>query len=217
MELYSSAVLENVKVLALLWLRSGLLGTEALRMANSIGDTFETGLSTWLNGCHEEGEWVNQPLRHIGGVRTEEIRTEEGKDESGRLYNWLAWLARLLREDPTLETDAQGVLGEVRAITSSCQRTEWREKWRLDMGRLKEGGADFGAAATPNMSMRKRSQLGQGLCNDILRWLPLLTHVSYAAEGRTEVLSTWLSIGSLFRCLLSIPTVSTLPIIPMSF
>jgi hypothetical protein len=193
MDPHLSAVLENVKVL--LERFSGhslnLLGTEVLRMVNDIGGeggASETGLSAWLNAT---GEWLNQALRHPGW-----IRTEEGKDEGGRLYDWLV---RLFNEDRTLEIDVQGILSEVRVITSGLSEDRATERVVLAMRRLGEDVADFGVTCTaiaPELSMRKRPQLKQELWNDALCWLlpRILRVISTIPLPRMELKSDTLDL-----------------------
>ena len=170
-----SAVLENAKVLLERFSRHSLdlLGAKILRMVDDIGEEKEatkTGLSAWF---HAASEWLDQSLRHPGW-----IGTEEGRGEGGRLYDWVI---RLFDEDPTLKSNARGVLDEVRAIMSGL--AEDREVSRVvrAIRRLEEDVADFGVTgavaatdmsiAATDMSMRKWSQLKQELWNDVISWL----------------------------------------------
>ena len=163
-----SAVLENVRVL--LERFSGhnldLLLTKISRMVNVIGeeeDAFEAGLSAWLNAT---SKWVDQSLSHPGW-----IGTEAGKDEGGRLYDWVV---RLFTEDPTLKVDARGALDEVHAIISGLTEDRAMSRAALAMRQLAGDVANFGVTGTAvatDMSTRKWSQFKQELWNDVLNWL----------------------------------------------
>jgi len=193
MDTHLSAVLENVKVL--LERLSGhnldLLGNRVLRMVNYIGnkgDGSEACLSAWLNAT---SVWLDQSLRHPGW-----IRTVEGRDEGGRLYDWAV---RLFNEDPTLKTEARGVLNEVRAITSGLTEDRATSRVVSAMRRLEEDLADFGVtsgAVATDMSMRQWSLLKQELWNDVLRWLlpRILRVISAIPLPRVELKSDALDL-----------------------
>ena len=193
MDPHLSAVLEDARVL--LERFSGhtldLLRTKILRMVNYIGkegDACDTGLSAWLNATRE---WADQSLRHPGW-----IGTEEGRDEGGRLYDWVV---RLFTEDPTLKVDARGVLDEVHAIISGLTEDRATSRVALAMRRLEEDVAEFGVTGmqvATDMSMRKWSQLKQELWNDVLRWLlpRILRVISAIPLPRVELKSDALDL-----------------------
>jgi hypothetical protein len=187
------AVLESVKML--LERFSGysfdILGIKLSRLMKGIareGNTFETGLSAWLDAT---STWLEHSLRHPGWVGT-----EEGRGEAGRLYDWVL---RLLNEERNLKNDAQGVLDEVHAIESGLKEDRATSRVVLALKRLEEDMANFGvfsAAVATDISMKKWSQLKQELRNDVLGWLlpRILRVISVIPLPRVELKSDALDL-----------------------
>ena len=187
MDPHLSAALENVRVI--LERFSGhnldLLLTKVSRVVSDIGDASETGLPAWLNAT---SAWVDQSLRHPGW-----LGTEEGREEGGRLYDWVV---RLFTEDPTLKADGRGILDEVHAIISGLKDDRAISRAALATRRLEEHVANFGAAVAGDMLMREWPRLKQELWNDVFRWLlpRILRVISVIPLPRVELKSDALDL-----------------------
>ena len=187
MDPHLSAALENGRVI--LERFSGhnldLLLTKVSRVVSDIGDASETGLPAWLNAT---SAWVDQSLRHPGW-----LGTEEGREECGRLYDWVV---RLFTEDPTLKADARGILDEVHAVMSGLKDDRAISRVALAMRRMEEDVANFGAAVAGDMLMREWPRLKQELWNDVFRWLlpRILRVISVIPLPRVELKSDALDL-----------------------